>query len=236
MNSRIILNLFIAFLLTACSGQNKDATQNNAGDNTAIATEVENTPPMSGWKCHGLQGRVKSVKYADGAYLEFNKDGNLTKRIKVSAYGKQSEERLYKNPTMYILNSVYEEGTMYEISYKGDTRIEKQHTNTNEEHGDTYVFDKKGRLTNYELSEMSIYSEEYSYTSESERFPNMQSMSGGDETVTFLIVSNYEYLKTDNRGNWTERKVNRKISETDEEEKENVKTEALVEKREITYF
>lgn len=239
MNSKAIFYLLVPLLLSGCNSQTKNTTSDTAtdtiGTTSVTAVEVEETPAMCGWKCHGLLGRVKSVRYANGACLEFNSDGNLTQEITVWEWeGNKSTDTLtnvYSSPNAYSRG----EDCTYKIEYEKNTRSEVEQGG--EYFRDSFTFDNLGRLIksnpNVGFGALTI---EYKYDSEKDKLPSMQTDEGGDESGIYLTVNKFEYLKTDTKGNWTERKVTRKAMQTDEEEKKSVTTETLTEKREITYF
>ncbi len=242
MNSKTILFLLVSVLLSGCTGKAKEAVQTPAvttggtGTTPTGAVAVEETPAMCGWKCYGLLGRVKSVKYDTGGYLEFNSDGNLTKQTTVWVLEDGSKHthtvtNVYSSPNEYSSGGAYS----YKIEYEKNTRSEIEQGG--EYFRDSFTFDNLGRLIksdpNVGFSALTI---EYKYPSEKDKYPSMQTENGSDETGTYTNVDKFEYLKTDSRGNWTERKVDRKIAQTDEQEKKSIHTEILLEKREITYF
>lgn len=200
--------------------------------------KAEDTPPMSGWKCYGLLGRVKSVKYTDGAYLEFNTDGNLTKRttVLILAEGNKhmnTETNIYSSPNEYSNGGVYE----YKIEYENNTRHEIEQGG--EYFRDSFIFDNLGRLSKSEPNvSFDALTIEYKYKSETDIFPYKEIKNAGYEGGggSFSSVSTFDYLKTDTRGNWIERKIEIKGYDEDEEGKKSFKTNNITEKREITYF
>lgn len=200
--------------------------------------KTEDTPPMSGWKCYGLLGRVKSVKYPDGTCLEFNVDGNLTKKTTVWVFEDGSKHintvtNIYSSLNEYSNGGAYE----YKIEYGKNTRNEIEQGG--EYFRDSFTFDKQGRLSKYHPNvDFDALTIEYKYKSETDFFPYKKIMEasyegGGGSEYT---VSTFEYLKTDTKGNWIERKVISKTSGEDEEGKKSYNTETTIEKREITYF
>lgn len=239
MNSKFFLLLLAVPFLFGCNGRTKNLEQSVASVDSAsviptTVVEAEETPAMCGWKCYGLLGRVKSVRYSDGSCLEFNSDGNLTKQISVSMGegGKHIDTQInvYSSPNEYSCGD-----TKYKIEYKKNTRSEIEQM---EEHfSDRFIFDKLGRIAKfYPNMGFDALTIEYLYKSEKDVWPNIQTQDGGVEIGSSTIVNRFEYMKADNRGNWTERKIYRKVSETDEVDRKSVKTETLTEKREITYF
>lgn len=209
------------------------------GWNTAKA---EDTPKMSGWKCYGLLGRAKSVKYADGSYWTFNIDGNLVKTNRDNRTGKpESWTKIitYPSPTKYKINDEYGE-----IIYKGKTRTEITYDHCVSQ--GTYIFDDSDRLMEYketsECDNLYVYSVKYEYGASSEILPIKSVKKDGEYSNAIYY---FEYLKTDNRGNWLEVKIQSKITEItpswDESYKEGENNEKVtnriyIEKREITYF
>lgn len=201
--------------------------------------KAEDTPPMSGWKCYGLLGRVKSVKYADNHSWDFNESGNITKVTTFWTNGnKYIKTYVYQSPNEYVLtDNEWEHKTKYKIKYEKNTR--REIVQDVEPFESKFIFDKQGRLIqenpNVEFDALTI---QYKYKSETDMFPYKEIEDAGYEGGggSSYIVSTFEYLKTDVKGNWTERRVNRKISTVDEEDKKSYNTRTFIEKREITYF
>lgn len=200
--------------------------------------KTEDTPPMSGWRCYGLLGQVKSVEYTDGTYLEFNVDGNLTKKTTVWVLEDGSKHintvtNIYSNLNEYSNGGAYE----YKIEYGKNTRNEIEQGG--EYFRDSFTFDKQGRLSKYHPNVgFDALTIEYKYRSESDLFPYKEIENAGYEGGggSSSKVSTFEYLKTDIKGNWMERKVDCKISGVDEEDKKSYNTTTFSEIREITYF
>lgn len=202
--------------------------------------KAEDTPSMSGWKCYGLLGRVKTVEYTDGAYLEFNKDGNLTKKTSVWVLGDGSK---YLNTVINVYSSLDEytvaDGADYKVKIEYEKNIRNEIQQGGEYFRDSFTFDNFGRLSssnpNVAFDALTI---EYKYKSDTDIFPYKEiregSGEGGDGSST--TVSSFEYLRTDTKGNWIERKVNRKISGIDGDDKKSYETKNHIEKREIIYF
>lgn len=229
-----------AVWLVACNNKSKEAEQVLATDSLetsnvkvdTIQSLKNETPAMSGWKCYGLYGKVKLVKYPNGNSLTFNTDGNLTKKTTVyEEYGEYTQTRKYESPTKYTQDDL-----QYEITYKGNVRTEKRPNDNPEDMYTAFHFDKQGRLAKYEISEMSINEELYKYASDTDPFPVSYTFDGGDETGSYTTICTYEYLKTDSHGNWTERTVNEKRHIEDELGKKSLKVSTIKEKREITYY
>ncbi|MFV0538307.1 MAG: hypothetical protein ACK5M3_13205 [Dysgonomonas sp.] len=240
--------ILLIVLLTGCN-KNRESTQSVIVDSTSIdnskSTTVqdlikENIPPMSGWKSYGLLGRVKSVKYTDGDYWEFNKDGNMTKKTTawVSEDGStqtntvtntysSSNEYTVTNGTSYKIKIEYEKNTRNEIEQGG------------EYFRDSFTFDNLDRLIRYSPNmNFDVVTIEYKYKDETEMFPYKEIEEAGYEGGggSYSTISTFEYLKTDTKGNWTERKVNCKISGVDGEDKKSYNTRTFSEIREITYY
>lgn len=198
---------------------------------------------MSGWKCYGLLGRVKSVKYPDGTSLEFNMDGNITKITNVwltEGGNKHTNIKTYtyQNPTEYtITDSEWGHKTKHKIHYEKNTRTEIEQDG--EPFESKFTFDKQGRLSKYHPNVgFDALTIEYKYRSESDLFPykeieNAGYEGGGGSSST---VSTFEYMEIDTKGNWLGRKVDCKISGVDEEDKKSYNTRTFSEVREITYF
>lgn len=240
--------IFYMILSTGCNNKSKehkiaptaDSTiTTNTEQNTTLNLMEDDAPPMSGWKCYGLYGRVKSVKYTTGNCIEFNTDGNWTKRtIIYDGTEEHTEDRIYQSLIEYIV----EEGeykTKYEIEYCKNARIEKvfgENIDTPETAYQRFLFDKQKRLAKFEDVYMSTFSEEYKYTNDTSPFPASMVSEGGNCSSSYTTIHNYKYSATDNKGNWTERTIDIKEYEIDEEGKKSLKTSSITEKREITYF
>lgn len=214
--------------------QNNERFQKSIG-----ATKTEESPLLSGWRCYGLLGQVKSVKYADGSSWDFNEVGNIIKNITVWADDqKQTQVYIYQSPTEYVLtNEEQQYQIKYKIEYGKNTRTEIMQDG--EPFQSKFIFDKQGRLIQEEPNvEFDALVIEYKYNSEKDNFPYKKSEDAGFEGGggALLKVSIFEYLKTDIRGNWTERKVTCKTSGVDEQDKKSINTRTYTEKREITYF
>ncbi len=236
-------------ILIGCNNKGKELEQsitadsvqvNSTGSNVESNSVKDDTPPMSGWKCYGLLGRVKSVKYTDGNYWEFNKDGNLTKKITIWVL---EDGGKYANTVTNIYLSLNEytvtDGTDYKIKIEYEKNTRNEIEQGGEYFRDSFTFDKQGRLSKYHPNvDFDALTIEYKYKSETDFFPYKKIMEasyeggGGGE----YTVSTFEYLKTDTKGNWIERKVISKTSGEDEEGKKSYNTETTIEKREITYF
>ena len=248
MNLNIILSLFVLFLFVACNGKNKEKVQVLTTDTTVVVTpihkvttednETEETPAMSGWKCYGLLGRVKSVEYANGDAIEFNNNGNLTKSTTVwlaEDGGKQFHvvTNVYSTPNRYSNDGSYE----CKIEYKENTRYEIEQGG--EYFRESFTFDSLGRVIKSEPNvgfDHIVFA--YKYKSKTDKFPYkvIQNASYEGGAGACYIVSTYEYLKIDSKGNWTERKVVCKTSAEDEENKKSYNIKTTIEKRDITYF
>lgn len=248
-------------LLTGCGNKNKELTQSISTDsiqasNTRYNVEqdsvVKDIPIMSGWKCYGLQGRVKSVKYTNGSYLDFNTDGNLVKKREILDSGTSFDEYIYQTPTLYkkIYRDNQDYKPKYKISTKANSRIETLLDGDACDQDIIFVFDKSDRLIEKrEESSCDYYYEHtFTYAVESAFLPNKSieiSESYGDGTITTKTEYEYEYVKKDNEGNWLERQATQKITtstpnwdEPNSEEKEKVRTTSKIsiEKREIKYY
>lgn len=262
MKLTVILCLFVAILLVACNGKSKKTAQAVTTNTTKGDTlnqeavmepvEIEETPTMSGWKCYGLQGRVKSVKYTNGSSFDFNTDGNLIKKREILDSGTSSDEYIYQTPTQYtkIYSSDQDYKPKYKISMKANTRIETLIEGDGCDQDIVYVFDKLGRLAE-EREESSCdyyYEHKYMYAAESAFLPDKSikvSETYGDGTNTYKTEYKYEYVKKDNKGNWLERHATLKMTEStpnwdeinnEEKIKVTTATKTLIEKREITYY
>jgi hypothetical protein len=183
---------------------------------------------MSGWKAHALLGRVKSVTYNSKEKLEFNADGNLI-----------SGGRKYQNVGRYTW-----ENEVYDILFpEKNVRYDKWYSGTSEDIGIRYTFDEYGRIKergdglNY-----TIDIDEYVYNSPTDKLPSSMIHVDGDETGKTVSTYKYEYLEIDNTGNWTKRKVDMKVEnteyddETDESTTKVVKTSSTVETASYIYY
>lgn len=214
--------------------------------------KTEDTPPMSGWKCYGLLGRVKSVKYADGGSLEFNTDGNITKITNVWLIegGKKHtniQTYAYQNLTEYtITDSEWGHKIKHKIYYEKNTRTEIEQDG--EPFESKFIFDKQGRLSkSYPNVGFDALTIEYKYKSDTDIFPYKEIENAGYEGGggSDYTISTFDYLKIDTRGNWIERNVSKKVTCNETEwgesvEKEKTKTTVTNitknQKREIIYF
>ncbi|PXV58474.1 hypothetical protein CLV62_14625 [Dysgonomonas alginatilytica] len=195
--------------------------------------------PMSGWKAYGLIGKVKTVKENNGYQLEFNTDGNVIKIVKKYSDSESIFIRKYDSPSMYT--EILREGsTAYEIILKDNIRKEKIVDDyPDEEKYFSYTFDKQGRVIEFNdrLTYWNHNSNSYIYEKDSDVLPQKEIFDEGWEDGSCTIISTFEYLKVDNMGNWTERKVNKKVTEYESMgEKKTQKTDSQIETRIITYF
>jgi uncharacterized protein YgiM (DUF1202 family) len=179
---------------------------------------------MSGWKAHGLLGRVKSVTYSTGEKLEFNADGNLI-----------SGGRTYQSASRYIW-----EKERYDILFPDrNTRYEKWHSGTFEDIGIYYRFDGQGRIAGRENTlDYSIDMIKYVYAGSGDKLPATVIYTAGDESGSSHTTYTYVYVDTDDRGNWTKRNVTKKVEveEFEANEVKTVETSSFVETAEYVYF
>lgn len=203
--------LLMTLLLASCGGQ-AQKSQSEPVDQTSDVV-------MSGWKCYGLQGRVESVEYTDGTLWKFNTDGNIVLKKSES----EDEERDYQSATKYVIDE-----SLYEIVFEDDLRKEMLVEDNEEGFFMGYRFDPQGRIINWvHAISYSLFVEEFIYPDATALLPSSYKTEGPNEN--FSSESKFEYLKTDEKGNWLERKV----SETyygDEAATERI------EKRTIKYF
>lgn len=246
----IISAFLITVFFSACNNKNKQVDKIAVGDslvanNTEKALEVESvkieeTPAMCGWKCYGLLGRVKSVKYVSGAYLEFNTDGNLTKSITVWELENGGKDFTKVTNTYSNSNKYSSEGFEYKIECKNNVRNEMMQGLGSDSDYKKFTFDKFGRIILFSLKvSFDFETTEYKYKNNTDLFPHKEIYNvsyDGDGDGSGVTASTFEYLKTDRKGNWTKRKVNRKKSEADGEGKVSYKEKTIIEKREISYF
>lgn len=150
---------------------------------------------MSSRRALGLLGDVKSVVYSTGVTYEFNEDGELI----------TGREYLQK----YRFKGEYE--TFNVLFLDGCVRYETASENPELTWGHKYTFDKQGRIKSYKY--WTNYIEEYEliYRNETDALPYARIDNEGDEEGHTTKTFKYEYLKTDARGNWTERKVTTEI-------------------------
>jgi hypothetical protein len=179
---------------------------------------------MSGWRVHGLLGKVKSVKYSTGETLDFNADGNLI-----------SGGRQYENPSRYTW-----EGDIYDILFPDrNTRYDKWYSGTSEDIGITYRFDAQGRIVeagnglNYSLDIVK-----YVYAGQDDKFPSSVIYTNGDDVESRCTTYTYVYVSTDDTGNWTKRNVQKTVEDEyfDTGEKKIISTTSETETAEYVYF
>ena len=192
---------------------------------------------MSGWKTFFLYGKVKQVTYSNGDYVVFNQNGNKTKEKKESSV----YENTYQSTNSYTTNF----GNKYTISLKGNERQDLWRMvydgGYEEVEGYYYSFDNYGRCTKANLSSMrDSWTQEYLYKGDAP-FPYQSKYESQWEEGRVEIISNYSYTKFDEQGNWTERKVDKTIVdseydyETDKEKKTTTK-ESYTETQKLIYF
>ncbi|MDR2120321.1 MAG: hypothetical protein LBP64_05535 [Tannerella sp.] len=192
MKTKTFLALGLIILSGACNSGNSAA-------DAYFATLDQLTPEqkMSGRKTRLLYGDVSKVTRSDGCFMEFNKDGNLTK-AKDRPDGDVTEYK-YVNPKRYFLF-----GDPYNIIYNDSMRTEEW--DNAEKLNTHYIFDEKGRLKQYGIRDYYSCSE-YFYYKDDALLPFKIETITGDEGGQTTTTSLYTYTKTDEKGNWLECKV-----------------------------
>ncbi len=187
---------------------------------------------MSGWKTYLLYGKVKQVTYADGGYIVFNQDGNLTKEKD----GNLIYEKTYQGKNTYTTNY----GDKYEISFDGNERRDLWRSEYEVE-GYYYSFDNYGRcIKAWLVSIRDNWSQEYFYKND-DPFPSQLKYENYWEEGSVNRTYNYTYTKFDEQGNWIERKVDETIVDREwdyglDQEKATTSKKSYNETRTITYY
>lgn len=133
------------------------------------------------------------------------------------------------------------------IAFEGQTRTETTQDDCLSRN--IYEFDDFGRLKGYtEVSDCDgFYEIGFEYNNSSDLHPSKCLVANGEEDLGFATktTSVFEYLKTDDMGNWTERKVSHNIMATEQlwnEKSQQMETTTsrnmmdTIEKRKIQYY
>ena len=190
---------------------------------------------MSGWKTFFLYGKVKQVTYSNGDYIVFNQNGNVSKQKS----GSYVSEKIYQNANSYMIKGDDEK---YTISFDGNERRDLwQWGGEFDVEGFYYSFDNDGRCIKIISSSIrNSWTQEYLYKGD-EPFPYQSKYQTQWEEGSVEITSNYTYIRFDEQGNWTERKVDKVIVDsaydyaTDKEKKTTTK-ESYTETQKFIYF
>lgn len=211
-----------------------------ASDSKAVSSTKSDkkpgTPEFTAVQGHGLYGKVKSV--SDGDYtISFDEYGNIVSEVWEKSEGRN--DYTYDSPTRYLIGTVI---GPFRITCKGNIRKEVDENGI--EPPVEYQFDAQGRVTYYQYAAgMMPVIEKYTYKGDN-KCPDVMVKEESDEEGVYISTSKYTYLKYDKKGNWTKRKVNRTLKNTDyypEGEKETEATTTKVEPeftetRTISYY
>lgn len=183
--------------LSAASSLSADAEDETI---TAVKPQrIKSTANKNEWNVLGLQGRVKSVVYSSGRQINFRLDGFFYKYVHRPDY---VQTRTFLGSKSFREDSEYGNDT-WNIFVTPDSLA----YTTVEGIDITHSFDDYGRIREIDEVSYSPSSRKFFYLSDDDTFPAKETISSGWEEGGSDITYLYEYIATDDKGNWTKRKV-----------------------------
>ena len=246
MKSIHLLSTAALMMLLMCCSNKPAPAQQAASENKASVAETMDEDTPTDVRSFGMAGKVKEVRLSvadlsadsegdpwvedNKLEMSFDEQGRVTHDFYDNLYEYDASGKFVKGNHDYTKMERDAQGRV--ISY-GEAQDEEDDMMF---HYD-FTYDDKGRFAKVELSFWEqFYTEELTYTG-NHPYPDKITSEGDDEGEHYSTVTEYEYTKVDEHGNWTERYCTQKTTTTDEGGKvigtENRKTKQT---RVITYY